>query len=101
MSLRFLTALLLVIVFAQTGFCAGGLSWKQQTLDLSADFAQRDVVADFEFKNISDHPVTITGLDTSCSCTLAEVEKLTYAPNPKLQNQGLLSPAELEKRTYA
>ncbi len=35
---------------------------------------------DFEFKNTSNRAVTITGLDTSCSCTLAELEKRIYAP---------------------
>ena len=80
MYYRLFIVLLIVAMVAQFGFCAGGLSWKKQAMDLSADFGQQDVTAGFEFKNTSDHPVTITTLDTSCSCTLAELEKRTYAP---------------------
>lgn len=46
-----------------------------------ADFPQGAVkVARFPFKNVTDHTVTITDIETSCDCLKAEIEKKQYAP---------------------
>ncbi|HXA80285.1 MAG TPA: DUF1573 domain-containing protein, partial [Opitutaceae bacterium] len=62
---------------------SSGLSWEAEKIVVSAKLEQQDVRSDFVFRNGSDHPVTITSIDTSCSCTMADSMKRTYAPGEK------------------
>ena len=46
-----------------------------------ADVPQGAVkVARFPFKNVTDHAVTITDIETGCDCLQAEIDKKQYAP---------------------
>ncbi|MBI5380539.1 MAG: DUF1573 domain-containing protein [Opitutae bacterium] len=59
---------------------AAGLKWTTTEQTVAAPVAQTELRASFAFANRGAMPVTITDIVTSCGCTLAEVEKKTYAP---------------------
>lgn len=74
---------LLAILFLGGVLCQAaqaGLQWERQVVQLRAEADQPEVVADFPFKNTGDHPVTIVSMDSSCGCTVASLEKKSYAP---------------------
>jgi len=58
----------------------GALEWKKKTIDYQASPNDEKVTALFYFANIGDKPITILNTKTSCGCTVAELEKETYAP---------------------
>jgi len=68
---------------ALAGFLqAGGLTFEKEVLQIHAAADAGSVVADFNFQNNTDQPVTIAKVDKTCSCIGVEVSdgKLVYAP---------------------
>ncbi len=57
-----------------------GIVWEQPTQNFEAVQGDAKVAAKFSFVNKGKAPVTVTGIETSCGCTTAELEKKTYAP---------------------
>jgi hypothetical protein len=74
---------ILPVVAAPPGPRASGLSWVAEKIAVSAGLERQDAKVNFAFRNSSDHPVTITSIDTSCDCTMADSMKTTYAPGEK------------------
>jgi hypothetical protein len=73
-------ALFVLSLFFLAKLNAGALTWEKDkivTEIMKGD--QTEVKAAFPFKNTSDHPVTITSVETSCGCTTAGLDKKTYA----------------------
>lgn len=56
------------------------LVWNTQRIELTTKPTDKEVVGVFRFENDGPAPVTITGIQPSCGCTTAELEKRTYAP---------------------
>ncbi len=54
------------------------LSWESDVLDLDALPNDRKVSGNFVFTNESDKTITISSVKTSCGCTTAALEKMTY-----------------------
>ncbi len=61
---------------------AGGLEFKELMKEQDAAMDASIVVAEFEFTNKGDKPVTIAKCDPTCSCLKVEISggKLKYAP---------------------
>jgi hypothetical protein len=56
------------------------IEWSKKEISLDVRRGSReDVPAKFEFRNTGSKPVTITGVATSCGCTVANPEKSTIA----------------------
>ncbi|MEI7911624.1 MAG: DUF1573 domain-containing protein [Verrucomicrobiota bacterium] len=68
---------------AMAGFLhAAALTFEKELLEIHAPADASSVVADFNFKNNTDKPVTIAKVDKACSCIGVQVSdgKLVYAP---------------------
>lgn len=69
---------LALAAFAQ----AAGLEFDQLVKEITAPADANTVVADFNFTNKSDKPITITKADPGCTCLKVQISggKLKYAP---------------------
>ena len=73
---------------AMTGFLhAAALTFEKELLEIHAPPDATAIVADFNFENKTDQPVTIAKVDKTCSCigVLVADSKLIYAPGEKGQ----------------
>lgn len=59
------------------------LRWDSKTLELRPSQAEKTVRAEFGFINTSAQSVTIRSVKSSCGCTTAALEKMTYQPGEK------------------
>lgn len=76
---RHLLAAFLPLFFAQALF--GGLTFKTNKVQApSPGPGEQAVLVQFPFRNEGDKTVTISKIETSCGCTVPEVEKMTYPP---------------------
>lgn len=75
---RWLAVLLLIV--AHSSKAHGALDWDNPVVELTASAGEKEVIALFRFKNTGDNTVTVTTIQTSCGCTIAELAKRTYAP---------------------
>src|SRR5580704_14836752 len=74
---------------------AGALTWGKDRISTEViQGEQAEVNAAFPFKNNGDHPVTITGVETSCGCTTAGLDKRTYATGESGEIAVVFHPAE-------
>jgi hypothetical protein len=64
---------------------AAGLTFEKTLVELHAAADAKTAVADFNFENKTDKPVTITRYDKTCSCVSVQVTggKLNYLPGEK------------------
>lgn len=64
---------------------AAGLTFDKPLLEIQAAADARTAVADFDFENKTDKPVTITRYDKTCSCVSVQITggKLVYQPGEK------------------
>lgn len=70
------------LAFASLAF-ASGLEWENTVFEATAEFGQEEVFASFKFTNTSGQEISITSTKASCGCTVANLEKKTYAPGEK------------------
>jgi len=73
---------------AMAGFLhAAALTFDKDALVIDAPADATSIVAEFNFENKTDQPVTIAKVDKTCSCIAVEVSdgKLAYAPGEKGQ----------------
>ncbi|MEM0967384.1 MAG: DUF1573 domain-containing protein [Verrucomicrobiota bacterium] len=59
---------------------ADGLEWEQTDLTLPCGIGEQELVAVFPFQNPSEKTITVSSIQSSCGCTVAELEKNVYAP---------------------
>ncbi len=59
---------------------AHALEWKETKFEHVAGPLDEAAEAVFRFTNTGPSPVTISGIKSSCGCTVPELEKRTYAP---------------------
>ncbi|MBN8460129.1 MAG: DUF1573 domain-containing protein [Verrucomicrobia bacterium] len=64
---------------------AGDLKFEKELVELNLKPEATTADGDFEFTNASDHPVTISRVEKTCSCLNAQVKggKLIYQPGEK------------------
>lgn len=77
----FFTSCLFLVVCAAS--VQAHLKFDQEPLEVRPQPEQDQVEATFSFRNISDKPVRVTGLESTCSCLEASVDKETYQPGEK------------------
>ncbi len=65
------------------GMLHAGLVIDQVPLELFPKPEDEVVEADFTFTNKSDKPIRVTGLESSCSCLEASLDKPVYEPGEK------------------
>lgn len=64
---------------------AGGLTFEKPLLEIKLAADAKTTVADFNFENKTDKPVTIARFDKTCSCVSVQITggKQTYQPGEK------------------
>lgn len=61
--------------FSVAAAAFGGLTWETTYREVRIPATQKEVLADFPFKNPAAVPVDISSLQTSCGCTVAKVDQ--------------------------
>jgi hypothetical protein len=74
------TLAVLALAAATTALPAAGLEWKTTHVELQPAPLQTTAEAWFEFRNSSDRPVKITGVDASCDCLEVTPSATVIAP---------------------
>ena len=69
---------ILLIVFAPS--LLAGIEFEFIQVDLKASPGDKKLVAEFPFTITGERTVKITRVRTSCGCTTAKLDKMTYAP---------------------
>ncbi len=59
------------------------LRWTQRSAEVTLGVTDRQAAAHYTFQNVSDKPVTVFGVATSCKCLSAAADKKVYAPQEK------------------
>lgn len=73
----------LVVWLAVAASAPAELVFEQRILELPATPGLHEVSGVFRFQNTGREDVTIRKVRTSCGCTSAKLEKMTYAPGEK------------------
>lgn len=55
------------------------LLWESHHLSPPVELGQKEVVGVFKFQNTGDSPITIRGIRSDCTCTVAALEQTVYA----------------------
>ena len=63
--------------------CHSEVIWDQPLQTFSPKIEDKTVTADYQFQNKDSHSITFTDIKTSCGCTVAELDKKTYAAGEK------------------
>ncbi len=63
------------LLFTVVSAAFGGLTWETTYREVRIPATQKEVLADFSFRNTGDSPVGISSLQTSCGCTVAKVDQ--------------------------
>src|SRR6187397_3241048 len=64
-------------------YAASALVWKSDVIDLGSIPQGKPVTVQFEFTNTGKEPAIITGVATSCGCTVADYSKKPIGVNEK------------------
>lgn len=78
-----LNALCAVLFLAICSAAHGQLAWEKTQIDLRPKPGDAQAVAQFRYENKGDTPVRITGVKSSCGCTVAKPTKEVIAPGEK------------------
>ena len=71
---------LLVMVSIRAAPAEAGIQWERRQASPTVKPGQERVEVSFPFTVEGEDSVTITGIETSCGCTVAALEQRTYAP---------------------
>lgn len=74
------------------------LVFEEEVIEWDAPVGALEMSADFKFTNKGNLPVTITAISTKCDCTVADLEKKTYAPGESGLIHGLFTLGDREGR---
>lgn len=80
MSFRSLLRALCFLALLVPAALRAGLEWETLRVAQRAVLGQESAEGVFRFTNTGNAPVTITGISSSCGCTVPALEKRTYAP---------------------
>jgi len=85
-----------IIIVMLGSLAQAQLKPQAQQLDVKPSLADKEGIAIFRFENAGKYPVSITAIQPSCACTVAGLEKKTYAPGEKGQIKVSLPLADRE-----
>ncbi|MEI6492212.1 MAG: DUF1573 domain-containing protein [Verrucomicrobiota bacterium] len=71
------------ILFIILQTARAGLTWETTYREIRVPANQKEVLAEFEFKNATSSPLVISSLETSCGCTTAKVDSKQIQPGEK------------------
>lgn len=71
---------ILAVFLCMAPTSASELEWESKTIETTADLGQEELTVTYKFQNTSKKTITISSTQTSCGCTIANLEKKTYAP---------------------
>jgi hypothetical protein len=80
MHRRLLTIALLLV---PPSLWAGGLTFDETLVDLTAGRGAGKAFGEFRFTNTSDQPIRLRSVPASCGCIVARPEKRDYAPGER------------------
>ena len=69
--------------FAFLPFISAELNWDNKVIEVRPKELVEKIVATFNFTNIGKVPITISNVQSSCGCTVAELKKHRYEPGEK------------------
>lgn len=78
--MKFVTRLLSLLLPA---VLQAGLVFDHDPLEINPKPEDEEVESTFTFKNTGDKPIRVTGLESSCSCLEASLDKAVYEPGEK------------------
>ena len=78
MRFAFVGCLIFFVSLSQTAFA--GLVWETTYREIRVPANQKEVLADYGFKNTGPERVDISSIQTSCGCTSAKVDSKQIAP---------------------
>ncbi|MCX6970804.1 MAG: DUF1573 domain-containing protein [Verrucomicrobia bacterium] len=76
--MRFSACLVLVGSLMHSAYA--GLVWETTYREIRVPANEKELFADFGFKNTGTAPLDIASLETSCGCTVAKIDKKQIAP---------------------
>jgi hypothetical protein len=71
------------IIFGLATQASAGLVFDQDPLELRPKPEDEQIETSFTFTNKGKNPIRVTGLDSTCSCLEASLDKAVYAPGEK------------------
>jgi hypothetical protein len=71
--------MMLAVVVLTAKPASAGLTWETRRIDGSPLPGEKTFVASFNFQNTGPVPVTIREIQTGCECTVAQLDKRTFA----------------------
>lgn len=86
----------MVVFFCFAGVSLQALEWKQKEVFIESPAGARAADAVFAFENKGKEPVTIITITTSCACTTAVADKVTYEAG---ESGKIVSHFDFEGRT--
>lgn len=76
-----LVALLMLVL--STLAARAELAFDQTAIELQPSLLDREILAEFRFRNDSKQVVKVLGLSSSCGCTAVSADKTSYAPGER------------------
>jgi hypothetical protein len=67
----------------------GALTFDHDPVEVKPRPEDEEIATTFEFTNSSDKPVTVKGLESTCSCLEASMDQRTYAPGARGSGKAL------------
>jgi hypothetical protein len=73
----------------ETSKAQGALTFDHDPVEVKPKPEDDEIATTFKFTNTSDKPVTVTGLESTCSCLEASMDQRTYAPGARGSGKAL------------
>ena len=88
----------MALAFFVTFSAAAQLQWDTQESEHFMEPGQEQVQTTFSFRNVSDKPVTIERISSTCGCTVTELDKRRYAPGGSGEIEAVFEAGQLTGR---
>jgi hypothetical protein len=73
----------------ETSKARGALTFDHDPIEVKPRPEDDQIATTFEFTNTSDKPITVKGLESTCSCLEASMDQRTYAPGARGSGKAL------------
>lgn len=70
--------ILAAILFCSSTACFAQIQFDRPDFVIKPKLEDKQVSIEFKFKNIGNHPVTVTAINASCDCAKVKLEKKTF-----------------------
>jgi len=90
-TLTKISTIVLVFIFAATGFAEAELEWETDHVSINAEMGQDKVVAKYPFTVLGEQAVKISQVRASCGCTATKLDKDTYEPGESSEIEAVFT----------